>query len=405
MREVLSLPSDPASVCGANIDPTHGIYLDYAATTPVEPEVASAMAGFLTRDGTFANPHSTAHRFGHAASQAVETARQQVARLIGADDDEIVWTSGATEAINLAVKGVMLSRRAHGRHLLVSSLEHKAVLDAADWLAHGDIQVERLPPDGDGLIKPSIFESRIRPNTALVSVMHVNNEVGTITDIGAIARLVHDHGALLHVDAAQSTARLPIKVHSLGVDLLSLSGHKIYGPKGIGALFVRREVRQILEAQTHGGGQEGGLRSGTIATHQVVGLGVAARIVGERLRSDAIHSAAMDRRLLGWIEEIDDAEPNGNQSDRVPGILSVAFHGVEAESLMLALGDIAVSAGSACTTAQVEPSHVLLGLGLPESTALSSIRLSIGRYTTPSDIDAVGRRLQEAVTTLRTIAA
>ena len=394
-----------APVCGGNNDPTHGIYLDYAATTPVEPEVASAMAGFLTREGTFGNPHSTAHRFGHAASQAVKTARQQVARLIGAEDDEIVWTSGATEAINLAVKGVMLSRRARGRHLLVSSLEHKAVLDAADWLAHGDIQVERLPPDRDGLINPSMVESRIRPNTALVSVMHANNEVGTITDIGAIARLVHDHGALLHVDAAQSTARLPIKVHSLGVDLLSLSGHKIYGPKGIGALFVRREVRQILEAQTHGGGQEGGLRSGTIATHQVVGLGVAARMVGERLRSDAIHSAAMDRRLLGWIKEIDDAEPNGNQSDRVPGILSVAFHGVEAESLMLALGDIAVSAGSACTTAQVEPSHVLLGLGLPESTALSSIRLSIGRYTTPSDIDAVGRRLQEAVTTLRSIAA
>ena len=385
--------------------PTPGIYLDYAATTPVEPEVAKAMAGFLTHDGTFGNPHSTAHRFGHTAHEAVETARQDVARLIGADEDEIVWTSGATEAINLAIKGAMQSQHANGRHLLVSPLEHKAVLDTADWLSRCGFQVDPLPPDQNGLITPSVVESCIRPDTALVSIMHVNNEVGTVTDIAAIAHITHQHGALLHVDAAQSAARVPIDVHRLHVDLLSLSGHKLYGPKGVGALFVRRAVRPILEAQTHGGGQEGGLRSGTLPTHQVVGLGVAARLLRNRLPSDSAHLAAIDSRLLAWIREIDGAEPNGNQTARVPGILSVAFHGVEAESLMLALGDIAVSAGSACTTSQVEPSHVLLGLGLPTSTALSSIRLSPGRYTTPADIDAVGHKLQEAVATLRSIAA
>lgn len=385
--------------------PVSGIYLDYAATTPVEPQVAEAMAGFLTHDGTFGNPHSTSHRFGHAAHQAVETARQDVARLIGADEDEIVWTSGATEAINLAVKGAMQSQHANGRHLLVSTLEHKAVLDTADWLAGHGFHVAPLPPDQDGLITSSVVESRIQPDTALVSLMHVNNEVGTVTDIAGIAHVVHKHGALLHVDAAQSAARIPINVRRLHVDLLSLSGHKLYGPKGVGALYVRRQVRPVLEAQTHGGGQEGGLRSGTLPTHQIVGLGVAARLLRERLASDSAHLAAIDNRLFGWIGEIDGAEPNGNQTQRVPGILNVAFHGVEAESLMLALGDIAVSAGSACTTSQVEPSHVLLGLGLPISTVLSSIRLSPGRYTTSAEIDAVGHRLNEAVTTLRSIAA
>ena len=387
------------------VDPTPGIYLDYAATTPVDPQVAEAMAGFLTHDGTFGNPHSTAHRYGHAANEAIETARQDVAQLIGANEDEIVWTSGATEAINLAVKGAMQSQHANGRHLLVSRLEHKAVLDTADWLERCGFVVDRLSPDQDGLITPSLVESCIRPDTALVSLMHVNNEVGTVTDVAAIARVVHERGALLHVDAAQSAARVEIDVLRLHADLLSLSGHKLYGPKGVGALFVRRAVRAVLEAQTHGGGQERGLRSGTLPTHQIVGLGVAARLVRERRSSDAARLAAMDRRLLGWIRQIDGAEPNGNQPARVPGVLSVAFRGVEAESLMVALGDIAVSAGSACTTSQVEPSHVLLGLGLPVDTALSSIRFSPGRYTTPADIDAVGHRLHEAVTTLRSIAA
>ena len=381
------------------------VYLDYAATTPVEAEVAQTMAKFLTHEGGFGNPHSSAHRFGQAASEAVEAARQEVAGLIGAHDDEIVLTSGATEAINLAIKGTMLSQCAAGRHLVVSALEHKAVLDTAAWLTRQSVCVDRAAPNGDGLITPAEIESLIRSDTALVSVMHVNNEVGTITDIAAIARVAHDHGCLLHVDAAQSAARLPIDVQSLDVDLLSVSGHKMYGPKGVGALFVRRAIRPMLEAQTHGGGQEGGLRSGTVATHQVVGLGVAARLVRDRLQADVALAETLDQRLLGWVGEVEGAELNGSRSNRVPGILSVALQGVEAESLMLALGDIAVSAGSACTTSQVAPSHVLLGLGLSEARAQSSIRVSVGRHTTAADIDAFGRGLHEAVPALRSVAA
>ncbi len=383
----------------------NGIYLDYAATTPADPTVARRMAEFLTRQGRFGNPHSTSHRFGHAAFQAVEAARRDVARLIGADDDEIVWTSGATEAINLALKGIMLSPHAHGTHLLVSALEHKAVLDTAGWLSRHGVDVELLQPTDDGLITPALVRAHLRPDTALVSVMHVNNEIGTITDIARIARVVHASDALLHVDAVQSAARLPVDVSVMGADLLSLSGHKIYGPKGVGALFVRRAIRHLLEAQTQGGGQEGGLRSGTIPTHQVAGLGIAAQLVRKRRGADAARISALDRRLLDRIGQIDGAVLNGNQSNRVHGIVSVTFRDVEAESLMLALSDIAVSAGSACTTALIEPSHVLLSVGLSESDALSSIRLSPGRYTTATEIDAVGHRLTEAVSALRSIAA
>ena len=384
---------------------TPGIYLDYAATTPVAPEVANEIAKFLTIDGKFGNPHSSNHHFGHAANQAVESARVTVARLIGAQADEIVFTSGATEAINIAIKGVLQSSDVRGRHLVVSSLEHKAVLDTADWLAQHDFEVDRVPPNLDGQITPSIVGKCLRPDTALVSIMHVNNEVGTITDIASIAPVVHEVGALLHVDAAQSLARLPIDVHQMDVDLLSISGHKIYGPKGIGALYVKRSIRPMLEAQTHGGGQESGLRSGTLPTHQIVGLSVASQVVRARLQSDLEHVAVLDDCLVQWISRIEGTRLNGNQSVRVPGILNVAFRGVEAESLMLALGDIAVSSGSACTTTQIEPSHVLLELGVPETTAMSSIRFSSGRYTTVSEIETVGQRLQTAVDTLRSIVA
>ncbi len=408
-RRVLDRPSRRVSGPWGRPSPematSSDVYLDHAATTPVEPDVASAMANFLTRKGIFGNPHSTAHRFGQAASEAVEMARREVAGLIGADDDEIVWTSGATEAINLALKGTMLSPSRAGRHLLVSALEHKAVLDTADWLAGSRTRVDRVTPDEEGLITPERVDALIRRDTALVSVMHVNNEVGTVTDIAAIGRVVREHGCLLHIDAAQSAARIPIDVRSLDVDLLSLSAHKMYGPKGVGALYVRRAVRSMLEAQTHGGGQEGQLRSGTLATHQVVGFGVAAHLVRERLRSDAARAATMDQRLVGWIGGIKGSQLNGNQAARVPGILSVAFRDVEAESLMLALGDIAVSAGSACTTTRVEPSHVLLGLGLSHARALSSIRISMGRHTTAADVDVAGRRLCEVVPALRSIAA
>ena len=363
------------------------------------------MAKFLTTDGTFGNPHSVTHRFGHAASEAIEEARGHVAGLIGADADEIFWTSGATEAINLAIKGVLLSPNVPGRHLLVSALEHKAVLDTASWLSSTEVDVTYLEPDADGMVTPDVVRAGLRPDTALVSVMHVNNEVGTVTDIPGISRVVRDSGALLHVDAVQSAARLPIDVSRLGADLLSLSGHKIYGPKGVGALFVRRPVRPVLVPQTHGGGQEGGLRAGTLATHQIVGLGEAARFVADCQSTDAERVAAIDRRLLGWLNRIDGAVVNGNHVARVPGILNIAFPGVEAESLMLALGDIAISAGSACTAASIEPSHVLRGLGIAETLALSSVRFSVGRYTTEAEVDFTGSRVIDAVSTLRSITA
>ena len=385
--------------------PEQGVYLDYAATTPVAPEVANTMAKFLTADGVFGNPHSVTHRFGHAASEAIEEARGHVSRLIGADTDEIFWTSGATEAINLAIKGVLLSHSVRGRHLLVSSLEHKAVLDTAHWLSGQGVEVTCLAPDTDGMITPDVVRAELRPDTALVSLMHVNNEVGTVTDIPSVARVVRDNGTLFHVDAVQSAARLPIDVSLMGVDLLSLSGHKMYGPKGVGALFVRRSVRPLLMPQIHGGGQEAGLRAGTLATHQVVGLGAAARLTNDCQSSDAERVAAIDRRLLGWLDKIDGAVVNGNRTARVPGILNIAFPGVEAESLMLALGDVAISAGSACTAASIEPSHVLEGLGVTETLALSSVRFSVGRYTTEVEVDFVGQRVNDAVSTLRSITA
>ena len=404
-RKLSKIQRKLPSTGGASVlCPEVGVYLDYAATTPVAPEVAHRMAEFLTVDGVFGNPHSVTHRFGHAASEAVEEARGQVARLIGAEPDEIFWTSGATEAINLAIKGAMLSPTVRGRHLLVSSLEHKAVLDTAHWLSGQGVDVTYLEPDADGMITPEVVRAGLRPDTALVSLMHVNNEVGTVTDTPGVARVVRDNGTLFHVDAVQSAARLPIDVSLMGVDLLSLSGHKIYGPKGVGALFVSRSVRPLLVPQIHGGGQEGGLRAGTLATHQVVGLGAAARLINDSQSSDAERVAAMDRRLHGWLVGIEGAVVNGNRMARVPGILNMAFPGVEGESLMLALGDVAISAGSACTAASIEPSHVLEGLGVTETLALSSVRFSVGRYTTEAEVDFAGQRVKDAVPTLRSIA-
>ncbi len=381
------------------------IYLDYAATTPVEPEVAHTMAGFLMRDGVFGNPHATVHSFGQEAMEAVATARREVAQLIGSHDDEIIWTSGATESVNLALKGFLMAANTRSGGLLVSTLEHQAVLETAAWLGRNGVPVDYVHPDADGLITAAGVAAQLRPDTALVSVMHVNNETGTVTDIGEIARVVHANGSLLHVDAAQSAARLPLNVHTFGLDLLSLSGHKIYGPKGVGALFVRRGIRSDLEAQIHGGGQEGGHRSGTLATHQVAGLGVAARLTRTQLQVDMERITALDCRLCGWLGEIGGVQFNGNLEKRVPGILSVIVNGVEAESLMLGLDDVAISAGSACTTEEVVPSHVLIGLGVPKSDALCSVRISIGRFTTGMDIDAAGRRLWDAVVALRRVSA
>ena len=382
-----------------------GVYLDYAATTPVAPEVATTMVGFLTQDGIFGNPHSITHGFGRAASEAVDSARRDVARMIGANADEIIWTSGATEAINLAIKGVMLSPHIRGQHLLVTALEHKAVLDTAEWLSGMGIDVTYVTPNPDGAITPEIIEAGLRNDTSLVSVIHVNNEVGTITDIPSIARVVRESGALLHVDAVQSAARLPLDVSTLGADLLSLSGHKLYGPKGIGVLFVRRSIRSVLMPQIHGGGQEGGVRAGTLATHQIVGLATAARSISAYVDDEMERTEGIDQRLLRGLKKINGIVLNGNLDARIPGILNVAFLGVEAESLILALRDVAISTGSACTTTEIEPSHVLLALGVGEEVALSSVRFSIGRYTTDADIDFACHRVDEAVSTLRRIAA
>ena len=397
--DVTALPA------GSRIPRSAGIYFDYAATTPVAPEVANAMAGFLTADGIFGNPSSVTHKFGHAASEAVEDSREHVARLLSAKPREIFWTSGATESINLALKGIMRSAGVRGRHLVVSALEHKAVLDTASWLAANGCEVTHLKPGTDGAITPDIVRAAVRPDTALVSVMSVNNELGTVTDISAISSAVHDAGAYLHVDAVQAAARLPLDVRRLNVDLLSISGHKIYGPKGIGALFVRSELRHLIAPQTHGGAQEGGVRPGTLPTHQIAGFGEAARLAKIRLESDSARIRALDARFLQAITSIDSAIVNGDRIARVPGILNVAFPGVAAESLMLGMADVAVSAGSACTSESVEPSHVLLALGVSEAHAYSSIRFSFGRYTTETEIDFVAGRVAAAVPELRSIAA
>lgn len=379
------------------------IYLDYAATTPVAPEVASEMARYLTIDGVFGNPSSISHGFGNDALEAVEAARKEVADLIGARPGEIVFTSGATEAINLAIRGVMLSPCAKKRVLAVSALEHKAVLDTAKSLAEAGIRVLIMAPNTQGLITPEVIATGLLDETALVSVMLVNNETGTLTDIAGISRVVHEAGALLHVDATQAAARLPFQVQTLGADLISLSGHKIYGPKGVGALYIRRAIQPDLVPHTYGGGQEGGLRPGTLATHQIVGLGKAAEMVKTCLGFEMRQIEKLDMQLLRQLEDIDGCTQNGNRRNRVPGILNMAFSGVSAESLMLAMPDVAVSTGSACTSKSVEPSHVLTAIGLDEELSLSSIRFSIGRYTTAPEIDYVADKVRRSVSALRGI--
>ncbi len=382
-----------------------GAYLDYAATTPVDPSVAKTMSRFLTRGGVFGNPSSITHRFGNAAREAVDRARGQVAALIGATPGEIVWTSGATESINLAIKGIMLSSSVPGRHLVVTAVEHKATLDAAGWLGSSGFDVSIVAPDPGGRITAKRIQRAIREDTALVSLMHVNNELGTVTDVGSIARVLQDAGVLFHVDAAQSAARLALDVSRLGVDLLSVSAHKMYGPKGIGALFVRRGLQAALVPQVHGGGQEAGLRPGTLPTHQIAGMGEAASLVAQHREEDRARIAELDDCLLRHLTRIPGSVVNGSRRDRIPGILNVAFAGVTAESLMVALGDVAISNGSACTTATLEPSHVLLALGMSRARAFASLRFSIGRFTTRAEIDLAGARVREAVSSLRSLAA
>lgn len=375
--------------------PAKPVYLDYSATTPVDPRVAQKMSGCLLTDGDFGNPASTSHAYGWDAAELVEAAREQVARLIGADPRGIVWTSGATEADNLALKGVF--EAAGGGHLVTTSYEHKAVLDTARHLESHGVRVSYVAPGADGLVAPAAIEAAIEADTVLVSVMHVNNELGTVNDIAAIGRACRDRGVLFHTDAAQSAGKLPIDVAADCLDLVSISAHKMYGPKGVGALYVRREPPLKLAAQIHGGGHERGMRSGTLATHQVVGMGEACRLAALGMDEEHRRVAALRDRLWAHIKQIPGTRLNGSLDHRLPGNLNVAFGGVDGETLLMALDNVAVSSGSACTSATVEPSYVLRAIGLADDLAASSLRLTLGRFTTEREVDFAATRLAEVV--------
>jgi cysteine desulfurase len=363
------------------------IYLDYAATTPVDKSVADAMMKYLTADGIFANPASRSHRLGWQAEEAVDIARNQVADLINADPREIVFTSGATESDNLALKGVMHQARNKGKHLITVATEHKAVIDPALQLEREGFDVTFLSVDKDGLIDTQALQQALREDTVLVSVMHVNNELGVIQDIPAISAWCRGNNVLLHVDAAQSAGKLPLDVEQLGVDLLSISAHKMYGPKGIGALYVRRKPKVQLEAEMHGGGHERGMRSGTLATHQIVGLGAAAQLASQRLDDDREHYSALSQLFLEKLLAEPGIKLNGHASHRVPNIMNISFANVEGELLLMSLKDLAISSGSACTSASVEPSYVLRAIGLADELAHASLRFSVGRDTTMQEME------------------
>ncbi|BEE04350.1 IscS subfamily cysteine desulfurase [Aeromonas veronii] len=377
------------------------IYLDYSATCPVDPRVAEKMMQCLTMDGLFGNPASRSHRFGWQAEEAVDLARNQVADLIGADPREIVFTSGATESNNLAIKGVAHFYASKGKHIITSKTEHKAVLDTCRQLEREGFEVTYLEPMPNGLFTIEMIENAMRDDTILVSIMHVNNEIGVVQNIAAIGDLCRSRKILLHVDAVQSVGKIPVDVEALKVDLLSVSAHKVYGPKGIGALFVRRKPRVRLEAQMHGGGHERGMRSGTLPTHQIVGMGEAFRIAKEEMVSEGERILALRQRLWNGIKDIEAVYINGDLDQRVPGNLNVSFAYVEGESLIMALKDLAVSSGSACTSASLEPSYVLRALGLNDELAHSSIRFSMGRFTTEEEIDYAVKLIRDSIGRLR----
>ena len=362
------------------------IYLDYASTTPVDPRVASKMMEFLTPEGEFGNPASRSHRFGWKADEAVEEARSHVANLVNCDPREIVWTSGATEADNLAIKGVAKFYKNKGNHIITSKIEHKAVLDPCRQLEREGFEVTYLDPDEGGVISPESVKEAIKDTTILVSIMHINNELGTINNLEKIGEIVRQKGAFFHVDAAQSTGKINIDLSNLPVDLMSFSAHKTYGPKGIGALYVRRKPRVRLEALIHGGGHERGMRSGTLATHQIVGMGEAFKIANEEMPADHKKVNKFHQDFLEKVKEIDHVYINGDLDNKVPNILNVSFNFVEGESLIMGLKDIAVSSGSACTSASLEPSYVLRALGRKDELAHSSIRFSFGRFTSNDDV-------------------
>ena len=377
------------------------IYLDYLATTPVDPRVVEKMTRCLSMEGNFGNPASRSHLYGWKAEEAVENARRQVADLINADPREIVWTSGATESDNLAIKGVAHFYREQGRHIITSKIEHNAVLDTCHQLEREGFEVTYLDPGEQGLISPEAVVAALRDDTLLVSIMHANNEIGTVNDIAGIGEITRNAGVLLHVDAAQSAGKIELDMAAMKVDLLSMSAHKMYGPKGIGALFVRRRPRVSLEAQMHGGGHERGMRSGTLATHQIVGMGEAAHIAREEMPQEAERLKALRQRFWDGIKDIEAVGVNGDMDQRLPGALNVSIAFVDGESLIMSLKDLAISSGSACTSASLEPSHVLRALGLDDELAHSSLRFSFGRFTTEEEVDEAVVQLRNAIAKLR----
>lgn len=375
------------------------IYLDYSATTPVDPRVAEKMIPYLTEQ--YGNPASRSHPYGWTAEKAVEKAREEVAKLVNADPREIVWTSGATESDNLALKGAAHFYKGKGKHIITVATEHKAVIDPVRELERQGFTATFLEPEDNGLLDIEKFKAAIQPDTILASVMLVNNEIGVIQDIEAIGNVCREHGVIFHVDAAQATGKVDIDLATLPVDLMSFSAHKTYGPKGIGALYVRRKPRVRIEAQMHGGGHERGMRSGTLATHQIVGMGEAFRIAREEMHTENERIRMLHNRLVAGLQEIEETYVNGDLSHRVPHNLNVSFNYVEGESLIMAIKGIAVSSGSACTSASLEPSYVLRALGRSDELAHSSIRFSIGRFTTEADVDYTIKLLKEKIGKLR----
>ena len=375
------------------------IYMDYSATTPVDPRVADKMIPYITEH--FGNPASRSHPYGWEAEDAVETARGHVAALVNADPREIVFTSGATESVNLAIKGVAQFYHDKGKHIITVKTEHKAVLDTCRELERQGFEVTYLDVLENGLLDLDVFKAAIRPDTILASVMHVNNEIGVIQDIATLGEICREKGVFFHVDAAQSTGKVEIDLSKLKVDLMSFSAHKTYGPKGIGALYVRRKPRIRLEAQMHGGGHERGMRSGTLATHQIAGMGEAFRIAKEEMAADNARIGALRDRLWAGFQNMEEVHLNGDMVQRIPHNLNVSFNFVEGESLMMAIKDVAVSSGSACTSASLEPSYVLRALGRSDELAHSSIRFTVGRFTTEAEIDTVIALMQSKIAKLR----
>lgn len=382
-----------------DMTPHFPIYMDYGATTPVDPRVVDAMIPWLREH--FGNPASRTHAYGWEAEEAVEKARAQVAELINADPREIVWTSGATESNNLAIKGAAQFYKTRGKHLITVKTEHKAVLDTMRELERQGFEVTYLDVQEDGLLDLEAFKAAIRPDTILASVMFVNNEIGVVQDITALGNLCREKGVIFHVDAAQATGKVAIDMATLPVDLLSLASHKTYGPKGIGALYVRRKPRIRLEAQMHGGGHERGMRSGTLPTHQIVGMGEAFRIAKEEMAEELPRIQALQQRLYKGLQDIEQIFVNGDLTQRVPHNLNISFNFVEGESLIMGIKGIAVSSGSACTSASLEPSYVLRALGRSDELAHSSLRMTIGRFTTEEEVDYVITTLKERVAKLR----